>query len=130
MKYLLFFLVSYNLCVCQGKSLDEAYNNSYASKIAMELDCNNAKSFADKDIINDNMFLFLKSGEAPIVFYGDTIFENNYNVKFIEQGCIGSNCAKEYNQVIFDYLLKQNGKKWIKLIRKDTVGFKEWKKLL
>ena len=31
--------------------------------------------------------------------------------------------------IIFDYLKKAYGKKWMKEIRDDAVGFKKWKKL-
>lgn len=131
MKQLLILLFISNFTFGQFKKLtDEEINNSGASKINFITNCNEAEKLAETDIKNETIFLFLQSGEAPIIYNEDKIFEKKYNINFYEQGCIGSNCAKKYNQVIFDYLLKKYGKKWIKQIRRDTIGFKDWKKQL
>ena len=73
-------------------------------------------------------FYFFKAEQCQYYIFGNKTFEDKYNIKFYEQGCIGSNCAKEYNEIIFDYLFKKYGKKWTKQIRKDVIGFKNWKK--
>lgn len=131
MKQLLILLLLSNLIFCQSKKLtDKEINNSGAAKINFIENCNEAEKLAETDIKNKTIFLFLQNGEASIQFYGDKTFEEKYNIKFYEQGCIGSNCTKEYNKAIFDYLLSKYGKKWIRKIRKDVIGFKEWKKQL
>ncbi len=127
MKYLIFFLTITNLCLSQTKSFDEAYKKSNISKVLMESDCENVKRFADEDIKNENTFLFLQGGIAPIIYSTDKNFENNYNLYFYDQGCIGSECVENYNYKVFD-LYKTFGKNWIKTIRKDVLGFKSWKK--
>ena len=131
MKHLqiLFFLFFCHLSFSQSVKLtDKEINNSGASKINFIDNCNEATKLAEIDIKNKTIFLFLQSGAAPILYFGDKTFEEKYNIKFYEQGCIGSNCAKEYNEIIFDYLFKKYGKKWTKQIRKDVIGFKNWKK--
>ncbi len=131
MKQLLILLFLSNLAFGQSKKLsDEVINNSGASKINFIKDCNEVNKLAETDIKNETIFLFLQSGEAPIIYSKDVTFEKEYNIKFYEQGCIGSNCTKEYNKIIFNYLLNKYGKKWIKQIRKDVIGFKDWKKQL
>ncbi|WP_304196805.1 hypothetical protein [Flavobacterium alvei] len=131
MKQLLILLFLSNLAFGQSKKLsDEVINNSGASKINFIEDCNEVNKLAKTDIKNETIFLFLQSGEVPIIYSKDVTFEKEYNIKFYEQGCIGSNCTKEYNKIIFNYLLNKYGKKWIKQIRKDVIGFKDWKKQL
>jgi len=115
----------------QSKKLtNEEIKISGVSKINFIENCNEATKLAETDIKNEIIVLFLQSGEAPIIYYEDEIFKKKYNVFFYEQGCIGSNCTKEYNKIIFNYLLNKYGKKWIKQIRKDVIGFKDWKKQL
>ncbi|MDD5150861.1 MAG: hypothetical protein PHC28_10365 [Flavobacterium sp.] len=131
MKQLLIFLFLSNLAFGQSKKLsDEDINNSGASRINFIENCNEVEKLAEIDIKNETIILFLQSGEAPIIYYKDETFKKKYNVFFYEQGCIGSNCTKEYNKIIFNYLLNKYGKKWIKQIRKDVIGFKDWKKQL
>ena len=131
MKQLLIFLFLSNLAFGQSKKIsDEEINNSGASRINFIENCNEVEKLAEIDIKNETIFLFLQSGEAPIIYYKDENFKKKYNVFFYEQGCIGSNCTKEYNKIIFNYLLNKYGKKWTKQIRRDVIGFKDWKKQL
>jgi hypothetical protein len=127
---LLLLFISF-LAFGQSKKLTvEQINNSGASKIYFIDNCDEAVKLAETDIKNETIFLFLQSGEAPIICTGDKTFEEKYRIEFYEQGCIGSNCTKEYNEIIFNYLTNKYGKKWIKQIRKDVIGFKNWKKQL
>ena len=127
MKSIYLLLLISNFCFSQNKS-DNTYNNSDASKVHFIDDCLKAEEFAYNDIKNNTIFIFLQSGEAPTVYSLDKTFEKKYNVNFNEQGCIGSKCAEAYNQIIFDYLYKTYGNKWMKEIRKDILSYKHWKK--
>jgi hypothetical protein len=127
MKYLISLFI-FNLSFCQTKSFDEAYRESNVSKVILETNCENINSLIEKDINSNSIFLFLQSGIAPIRFYTDGKFEEKYDLHYFEQGCIGSNCAENYNFIVFNYLYKTFGKKWMKEIRKDTLGFRKWKK--
>ena len=127
MKYL-YILFIYNLSFCQTKSYSEAYNESNIYRVTLELDCENINALVETDISNKCIFLFLQGGIAPVRYNTDKQFEKKYNLHYYEQGCIGNKCSENYNYIIFDYLLKTYGKKWMKEIRKDALGFQEWKK--
>ena len=113
----------------QNKSFQDAIDESNVNKILLEIDCNSINQIVEEDIKNDCIFIFLNGGAAPIRFSSDESFEKKYNIYFYEQGCVNSLCAECYNMIIFDYLKKAYGKKWIKEIRDDAVGFKKWRKL-
>ena len=113
----------------QNKSFQDAIDESNVNKILLEIDCNSINPIVEEDIKNERVFIFLNGGASPIRFSTDESFEKKYNIYFYEQGCINSLCAESYNMIIFDYLKKAYGKKWMKEIRDDAVGFKKWKKL-
>lgn len=127
MKIIFTFFLITHFCFGQNKS-DDSFNESGALKTEMSSDCINVKGFADTDIKNNNIYILLQGGISPVVFPKDKIFEKNFNIRFHDQGCIGSRCSETYNQYIFDYLYKKYGTKWMKEIRKDVLGFKKWKK--
>ena len=113
----------------QNKSFKDTVDESNVTKILLEIDCNSINPIVEEDIKNEYVFIFLNGGASPIRFSTDESFEKKYNIYFYEQGCINSLCAESYNMIIFDYLKKAYGKKWMKEIRNDAVGFKKWKKL-
>ena len=113
----------------QNKSFKDTVDESNVTKILLEIDCNSINPIVEEDIKNEYVFIFLNGGASPIRFSTDESFEKKYNIYFYEQGCINSLCAESYNMIIFDYLKKAYGKKWMKEIRDDAVGFKKWKKL-
>ena len=113
----------------QNKSFQDAIDESNVNKILLEIDCNSINFIVNEDIKNQRVFIFLNGGASPIRFSTDDSFEKKYNIYFFEQGCINSLCAESYNMIIFDYLKKTYGKKWMKEIRDDAVGLKKWKKI-
>ena len=129
-KIIFFFIfISLNISYGQNKSFQDAIDESNVNKILLKIDCDSINSIVNEDIKNESIFIFLNGGVAPIRFSTDEIFEKKYNVHFYEQGCVNSLCAESYNMIIFDYLKNAYGKKWMKEIRDDAVGFKKWKKL-
>lgn len=46
----------------------------------------------------------------------------------MKKDVIGSEFSIYYNFIIYEYLSKTFGNKWITEIRNDAIGFKEWKK--
>ena len=129
MKFLVAFLFIFNFSFCQEQEeADYKYNNSGASKTIITDNCSEVKNYAEADIENNNIFIFIQGGIAPVIYSTDKDFENKYKIHFNDLGCIGSKCAETYNHFIFDHLYKTFGKKWMKTIRKDTIGFKSWKK--
>jgi len=126
----LILLILSNFCFSQTNQFDESFKKSHLSIILMENDCEKVVDLIKADIKNNSIFILLQGGIVPIRYSDDSDFEKKYNILFYEQGCVGSQCAEFYNFLIFDYLYKTYGKKWIKEIRKDAIGFKEWKKQL
>lgn len=105
------------------------YNKSGAIKLIFVTTKGEAVELAKKDIEKGKPFILLQSGISSIVFSTDSTFENKYNVYYYEQGCVGPDyeLMKAYNFVIFDFLTNKYGKKWRREIRKDVIGFSEWK---
>ncbi|WP_396191235.1 hypothetical protein [Flavobacterium sp.] len=124
--YILYFLSS--IVYCQTKTFDEANKSGNISKVLLEDNCEEIKALVEIDIKNDSKFIFLQGGIAPVRYHNDSDFEKKYNIYFYEQGCIGSKCSENYNFIIFDYLNKTYGEKWLKEIRKDALGLLKWKK--
>ena len=93
--------------------------------------CEVAVQLAEKDIANKLPFLCLFGSIAPTVMVpSDFQFEQKFQVHYYEYGCSPAEnvCMVAYNVRIFRYLQRNYAKAWWKSIRKDTVGFKEWKK--
>ena len=93
--------------------------------------CEEAVRLAEKDIANKMPFLCLFGSIAPMVFMpSDSLFEAKFQVHYYEYGCSPAEnvCMVTYNSRVFTYLSDRYGARWMKLVRKDAVGLKEWKK--
>lgn len=79
---------------------------------------------------NNSIFLFLASVINPVTHEEDEIFEKKHQIYYKDFGCVAPSyeCMIQYNQRVFEFLNKKFGNKWQKEIRKDVVGFKEWRK--
>ncbi|MFC5269068.1 hypothetical protein [Adhaeribacter terreus] len=136
----LFSLILSQICLAQESLLsqDAKYDSIILSssmpnhaKLRLISKCNEAaKNFAQQDIKNDSAFIYVLGGIAIIEYTTDEAFEKRYNVRFHSYGCNSAQqqCLINYNWLIFDYLETKFGKIWRKEIRKDAVGFKEWKR--
>ena len=111
---------------------DDEYNNSTVGKITFvnPKTCEQIDDWIKSDFDNNNVYLFLQGGIAPVEYTTDKNFENKYGIYFFDFGCVppSEKCVIEYNSKVFDYLEKTYGEKWKKEIRDDVIGFKEWKK--
>lgn len=111
---------------------DSILNTSTVSKIAFSgTNCENIAKWAKSDISNKTVFLFLQGGVAPKRYTTDEAFEIKYGIYFQDFGDVMSTdkkCVIEYNSIVFDYLTKKYGKQWAKEIRRDVIGFKNWKR--
>ncbi|MBT2557265.1 hypothetical protein J7E24_05680 [Hymenobacter sp. ISL-91] len=138
MQILVFILITSSLTFStlsvvgqQRKLTLEEYSSSGVNKLTFySAECAKASSLAEIDIVKQMPFLVLKSGLAPQAFASDTTFENTYGVFYKETGCVGpvQECVVLYNQRIFEYLMDTYGNRWMRTVRKDVVGFREWKK--
>jgi len=123
---LILFLFSFQVLA----QTDEQVNRSGVIKLIFAEDTKKARELAEKDIVEGLPFLVLQSGISPVVYSSDKEFERKYKVYYYEEGCTGAEIDKAiaYNHRIFSYLTQLYGDKWKKNIRKDVIGFKEWKK--
>lgn len=127
------FILLYHLGFSQTRTLtDDDYNNSGAKKLTFveTTDCKQAEEFFKEDLKRNTVFLLLQGGIAPVIYDTDKDFQNNYGVYYYEFGCVGpeTECTKKYNFLVFEYLRKTKGNKWLKDIRKDVLGLKDWRK--
>ena len=100
------------------------------SKLIFLTDFEKAKDLARLDITKDKLKLFVVGGIASVVLVNDKDFESIYNIEYYDYGCIGPDekTLQAYNNTVFTYLIKTFGKSWLKEIRPDVVGLKEYKK--
>jgi hypothetical protein len=93
-------------------------------------DCSRASILAERDIRANAPFLLVASGIAPVVYASDAAFEGQFRVRYFDEGCTGPShaCLMSYNQRVFNYLQATYGKRWQRVVRKDVVGLKEWKR--
>jgi hypothetical protein len=133
LKISFFFIIISSLTFGQNRELtDKDYNNSTAAKItfANPETCEEIEEWIKSDFKKKTVFLFLQGGIVPVEYTTDKDFENKYGIYFFDFACLAPDykCVIEYNNRVFDYLTKKFGKKWMKKIRKDVIGFKEWKR--
>ena len=81
---------------------------------------------AEMDIKKHKPRLLIFGGISPVIYKGQEKFERKYHVKYYDYGDVvpDTDCAKEYNSRIFNYLDDKYGKTWRKEVRKDIVGLK------
>ena len=113
-----------------GELSDEQLNNPGPSKLIFVTDIKEAEKVAKLDIENGKPFLLLMGGIAPTITSTDPLFEKKYGIHFYEFGCTGpeNEIIIAYNKIIFEHLNKTHKNNWIKEVREDVIGFKEWKK--
>lgn len=106
------------------------YNNSGAKKLIFEREISRVQELAKNDIEKGIPFLLIQNGIEPAVYTTDSVFENRFKVRYYEYGCTGprTELINAYNNEIFIFLDKEFGKEWRKSIRKDVIGFKNWKR--
>ena len=129
--FIFFSLFTIQLGFAQsGKPSIDVINSSGAVRISFVENEVEAKKLAQIDIENQILVLFLQSGISPITYSNDIIFENKYNLFYFELGCVSHepSIIESYNFQVFKFLDSKFGKDWRKKIRKDIIGFKEYKK--
>ena len=100
------------------------------SKLIFLTDAEKAKDLAKLDINKDKLKLFVVGGIVSVVFNNDKDFENKYSIEYYDYGCTGPDekTLQAYNNTVFTYLSKTFGKSWLKEIRTDVAGLKDYKK--
>lgn len=126
---ILYFALIVN-CFAQETAEDKQYNESGAAKINFAQSIEEAENLANADIKDKTLFLFIQGGIAPVVYATDKEFRKLYGVRYNDLGCMSgdSKITAAYNKVILKYLCSNYKKDWKKKIRKDVIGFKEFRK--
>jgi hypothetical protein len=125
---LYFFLIAN--CFSQETAEDKQYNQSGAAKLNFIDTIEEAEKLANDDLNSKTPFLFIQVGIAPIVYPTDKEFRKLYGIRYHDLGCVSgdSKITAAYNKVILKYLCSNYKKDWKKKIRKDVIGFREFKK--
>lgn len=91
--------------------------------------CPVSKDIAQRDISKNKPRLLLVGGIGPIFYTDQHKFEKKYRVKYLDYGCTPPpyECIEQYNKEIFKHLDNKFGESWRQEVRKDVIGFKEWK---
>lgn len=109
------------------------FNNSGARQLTFADKDNREKTeqLFKKDLKRGRIFLLLQGGIAPVTYTTDDFFQRKYKVYYYDFGCTAPDeeCIKQYNHLAFNYLNKAYGNKWLKDIRKDVIGLKDWRRL-
>jgi hypothetical protein len=82
------------------------------------------------DLKNNTVSLYVLSGIVSKATPADEGFQKKFDVKYHDFGCVvpmDADFYEEYNKLVFTHLKKRFTKKWEKDIRKDAMGFDEWK---
>lgn len=93
--------------------------------------CDTVSNLFKEDLSYNNLYLFIIGGPAPTIYETDQDFYKQFKVSYYDFGCIvptSNECLKEYNYLVFAHLSEKHGEKWLKKVRKDVLGVKEWKK--
>ncbi len=114
------FFMCFSVVVRQPDS-DSLSETSRATVFLDENDCSNSIANAKRDIAAESIKLFYGGFVIEYSSY-DPIFQNKFNVEYINTGCDYSECYVEYNKLILEYLTKEYGPIWGMEIRKDVYG--------
>lgn len=124
--FLPFLLIQTCFCMSQTDTTKTEYlKKSSLHKLHLVIGNEEAEALAQYDWENGFPVLLLQSGNAPIHYSTDTVFEEKYKIRYFDYGCTGPNKEKikAYNSIIFKRLTEKYGKKWRKTVRKDALGF-------
>jgi len=98
---------------------------------ALVAGCGMADSLAKADIARQQPFLLLAGGIAPVAYMpADAVVEQKYQFRYYEYGCSPPDETRvlAYNQRVFAYLTATYSKRWLKAVRPDVVGLRDWRR--
>ena len=83
------------------------------------------------DLQSGKLTLYLMGGIVSVIKKADIEFEKKYQINYHDFGCMPPShfeFYEQYNQLIFNHLLKQHGNDWIATANINAFGFEKWKK--
>lgn len=89
-----------------------------------------AKQKFEQDLTTKNIKIYLLGGIKSVITKEDLEFEKNYLLHYFDFGCtppLNFEMFEKYNQLVFDYLLKEYGKNWIYSTNQNAFGLLKWK---
>ena len=89
-----------------------------------------AKQKFEQDLNTKNIKIYIIGGIISVITKEDLEFEKNYLLRYYDFGCtppVNFETFEKYNQLVFDYLLKEYGKNWISSTNQNAFGFLKWK---
>lgn len=121
------FTITVNLTFAQNDASSSSRPIGYWVVLDSITDCS---TIAIQDIQERKAKLYIIGGIAPINYDDQSQFEELFGIKYFVSCCdvTFEECMTKYNLTIFEELDRKFGKSWRKEVRKDVLGFKEWKK--
>lgn len=110
-----------------GQKKDSVYNKK---PILAQSAKESAKQKFEQDLNTKNIKIYLLGGIISVITKEDLEFEKNYKMRYYDFGCMppaNFEMFEKYNQLVFDYLLKEHGKNWISSTNQNAFGFLKWK---
>lgn len=130
MKTNLFYILIFVILFSKTFGQDSYENDVTLNSIDFTDTVEEFRVFAKNDIKYKKIKLFLVSGINPTQRENDDKFKNEFNIEYYDFGCVApkNELIKAYNFEIFKHLSKKYGKSWLKNVRNDIVGLKEYEK--
>ncbi len=89
-----------------------------------------AKYKFERDLKSNSLKIYLLGGIKSVITKEDSVFEKQYPIQYYDFGCTppaNFKVYEQYNQFVFNHLLKEHGEKWIPFVNKNAFGFAKWK---
>jgi len=124
-------LITLILILFGSLSFSQNKNQFFRFSSISKESCDTVSNLFKEDLSDKNLHLFIVGGPVPTIYETDQDFNKKFKVSYYDFGCIvptSRECLKEYNYLVFAYLSEKYGEKWLKKVRKDVLGLREWKK--
>jgi hypothetical protein len=121
------FLVTATIVLAQENERNATENQRATSFITFE---NEATKKFDRDLKSNSLKIYLLGGIKSVIQKKDVEFEKQYTIQYYDFGCTppaNFKVYENYNLMVFNYLLKEHGEKWISFLNKNAFGFAKWK---
>lgn len=119
-------LVTSTIVFAQKSERVTTENKRAPSFISFE---NEANAKFECDLKSNSLKIYLLGGIKSVITKEDVEFAKKHPIQYYDFGCAPPTNFKVYelyNQLVFNYLLKEFGKEWIALVNKNAFGFAKW----
>ncbi|MCB0637224.1 MAG: hypothetical protein KDC54_11430 [Lewinella sp.] len=126
-----YFLLIISFALAQAPAMEKDTSTAPAvNQLVFTTTPDEARSLARIDLTNGEPYLILPGSLAPVVYASEPRFEEAYQVRYYYRGCTGAEytLVAAYNEVVLDHLQQYFSRRWRRLIRRDVIGFRDWRR--